>query len=142
MNLHSCHMREGMKNLRDSITNKIYLSHFSWTLARGIFMSKPATGLFPCPGISRSSHLSCLVLSRFSRSLGGLFLLCPTHITLERSRACFLLLSTQIQSLFLKIPCLWSSNWNLLSIAWPLSQRNFNTTIKLITVFILIIKTI
>ena len=65
-------MKEGMKNLRDSITNKIYCFILAQVLARDIFMSKSVTGLFPCGGISKSCYLSCLIFSNFS--------LCSQHL--------------------------------------------------------------
>lgn len=59
-------MKEGTKNLKGSIINKIYCLNLAEVLARDIFMSKLVTGLFPCPGISRSSYLCCLIFSNFS----------------------------------------------------------------------------
>ena len=59
------HMKEGMKNLKDSITNKIYCLNLAEVLARDIFMAKPVTGLFPCQGINSSSYLSCLIFLFF-----------------------------------------------------------------------------
>ena len=41
-------MKECMKNLKDSITNKIYCLILAEVLARDIFMSKPVAELFPC----------------------------------------------------------------------------------------------
>lgn len=82
-------MKEGMKNLKDSITNKIYCLIVAEVLARNIFMSKPVTRLFPCWGISRSIYLFHLIFSNFSRSLGGLPLLYLIHITLEGFQSLF-----------------------------------------------------
>jgi hypothetical protein len=48
-------MKEGIKNLRDSITNKIYCLILVEVLARDIFMSTPVIGLF-------SDQFICLVL--------------------------------------------------------------------------------
>jgi len=52
-----------MMNLKDSVTNKIYCLILAEVLARGIFISKPILGLFPCGGISKSFYLPCLVLN-------------------------------------------------------------------------------
>jgi hypothetical protein len=47
-------MKDGMKNLKDFIVNKIYCLILAEVLAKDIFMSKPVTELFPCIGISKS----------------------------------------------------------------------------------------
>jgi hypothetical protein len=39
-------MKEGMRNVKDSITNKIYCLILAEVLARDVFMSKPVIGLF------------------------------------------------------------------------------------------------
>jgi hypothetical protein len=89
-------MKEGMKNFKDSITNKIYYLTLVEILAREICLSKPAIKLFPCRGISRSSYLSFLISSNFLRSLRVL----PCHIKLislwKESKAFSPFLSTQI----------------------------------------------
>ena len=46
INLCSFHMKEGMRNVKDSITNKIYCLILAEVLARDVFMSKPVIGLF------------------------------------------------------------------------------------------------
>ena len=48
-------------NLEDSLANKIYWLYIAEVLARDIFMSQPALGMFPCRGISKLCYLSCLV---------------------------------------------------------------------------------
>ena len=80
INLHSWYMKEGMKNLKDSITNKIYCLILAEVLARDIFMSKSVTGLFPCWGISRSSYLSCSIFLSFSFLYPRSSRVLPCHI--------------------------------------------------------------
>jgi hypothetical protein len=42
-----CHVKDGMMDLKDSITNKISCLILAEVLARDICMSKPVSGLFP-----------------------------------------------------------------------------------------------
>ena len=80
-------MKKGVKNLKDSIANKIYCLMLAEALARDIFMSKPVTG---CSLVEDSADQVTYPV-RFSQ----IFLFCsqdlqgvfppsyPIHITLE-----------------------------------------------------------
>lgn len=111
-NRSSCHVKDGVMNIMDSITNKTYCLISGEVLTRDTFMSELLRGLFLCGGISKSRYLSCLI-SNSSFCLkaspsGGLPSSHLIHITLEGVLSSFLL--TQIQSLSPKIACPWSSN--------------------------------
>lgn len=44
INLHSCNIKDGVKNFKDSITNKTYCLILAEVLPGNIFMSKPVLG--------------------------------------------------------------------------------------------------
>ena len=47
INFHSCHVKEGTKNLKHFLIDVVYFLILAEVLARDIFKSQPVTGVFP-----------------------------------------------------------------------------------------------
>jgi hypothetical protein len=74
IHFHSCHVKDGMMNFKDSVTNMICWLILAEVLARDIFISKPVWELFPCGMLSNSCYLSYFIFLNFSfLSLANIF---------------------------------------------------------------------